>query len=74
MRGTKADIVFLDEIGPMELKSDDFKHLVDDLVRSDKHLVAVVHNRLAACYDCIEITIANRNKVPGDIASKYCNP
>lgn len=74
LRGTKADVVFVDEIGPMELKSRDFKYTADELVRIDKHLVAVVHNRLAASFNCIEITAANRDTIPGEIASRYRAP
>ncbi len=74
LRGTNAGVVFIDEIGPMELKSRGFKSAVDEIVRGDKHLVAVVHNRLAASFNCIEITAGNRDTIPGEIASKYSSP
>ncbi len=68
LRNTKADVIFMDELGPMELKSRDFRDVVDELVRGDKCLVVVVHGQLAAGYKCIEITAANRDALPGEIA------
>jgi nucleoside-triphosphatase len=73
LRSTEPDVMFVDELGPMELKSRDFQGAVDELVRGGKHLVVVVHGRLAAGYSCIEITAANRDALPGEIALKLCS-
>lgn len=45
-----ADLVVIDEIGPMELLSGRFKMTVDRVVRSDKPLLAVVHRRMVDDY------------------------
>ncbi len=70
LRSTEADVIFVDELGPMELKSQDFQGAVDELVRGGKQHVVVVHGRLAASYNCIEITAANRDTLPGEIARR----
>jgi nucleoside-triphosphatase len=72
LRDIKTDVIFIDEFGPMELKSRDFQAVVDDLVHSNKNIVIVVHNRLAAGYKCIEITAGNRDELPAKIAANFC--
>jgi nucleoside-triphosphatase len=39
----KSDVVAIDEIGPMELFSDDFKKAVTKAIESDKLVVGVIH-------------------------------
>lgn len=45
-----ADLIIIDEIGAMELKSRKFEEVVEKALRSDKHLLAVVHRRLTKRY------------------------
>ena len=43
----QADLVVIDEVGPMEMKSSAFQDCVRDAFLSDKNLIAVVHRTLA---------------------------
>ncbi|MFQ5914064.1 MAG: NTPase [Nitrospinota bacterium] len=45
-----ADYIFLDEIGKMELFSRKFKETSDEVLNSNKLVVAVVHRNLASRY------------------------
>jgi nucleoside-triphosphatase len=49
-RMTKAlissDVVICDEIGPMELKSNEFTYAARNLLKTDKRVIAVVHQKL----------------------------
>lgn len=69
----EADVIVCDELGPMEFKSKEFVDCVNEMLDSNKKIVAVVHKRLKhpAIDRCkekasfmIELTIQNRNKVP----------
>ncbi|GAB6135028.1 NTPase [Thermococcus prieurii] len=42
----EADLVVIDEIGPMEYKSDEFVKAIGEVLNSDKPLLAVVHRRM----------------------------
>jgi len=42
----KNKIIVIDEIGPMELYSDNFKKLVDLVLKEDLNLIATVHRKL----------------------------
>jgi len=42
----KADILAIDEIGPMELSIPKLKGLIDKILRSNYNLIAVVHRRI----------------------------
>jgi nucleoside-triphosphatase len=41
----KADIVVVDEVGPMELYSERFRQAVEELLSSSKHAILTVHYR-----------------------------
>lgn len=41
----KADLIAIDEIGPMELQSENFKEAVKKAVRSRKPVISTVHSR-----------------------------
>ena len=45
-----ADYVFLDEIGKMELYSKKFKNISDEILESDKNVIAVAHRNLVNRY------------------------
>ncbi|MCL7394286.1 MAG: NTPase [Thaumarchaeota archaeon] len=38
-----ADVVVVDEVGPMELYSEKFRHAVEELLTSSKHAIITVH-------------------------------
>jgi len=42
----EADLVVIDEIGPMEYKSDEFVKAVGEVLSSEKPLLAVVHRKM----------------------------
>ena len=75
----KADVVIVDEVGPMELFSLEFKRTVERLLESGKTLVGVVHYRAddllirklkATQYvRVIEVTPENREHIHEDIIS-----
>ncbi len=69
-----AEVVVVDEVGPMELYSEKFREAVDQLLSSLKHAILTVHYRsrdpLAlkvkriAGENLITLTFENRDKVP----------
>ena len=42
----EADLIVIDEIGPMEYKSDEFVKVVGEVLKSEKPLLAVVHRKM----------------------------
>lgn len=75
-----ADLVVVDEIGPMELFSQKFRDVVEKLLRSGKHAVLTVHYksrdslamkvRRLAGDNLITLNEVNRNEVPKIIVGK----
>ncbi|EEB74311.1 NTPase [Thermococcus sp. AM4] len=67
----EADLVVIDEIGPMEYKSDEFVKAVGEVLNSDKHLLAVVHRRMADKFRPLGrlhvLSVENRNREFGII-------
>lgn len=64
----QADLVVIDEVGPMEMKSPAFQNCVIDAFLSDKNLIAVVHRTLALKFSSeyksarvFEITLDSRD-------------
>lgn len=74
----KADVVIVDEVGPMELFSQKFREAVEKLLSSGKNAVVTVHYRSrdplvtrvkeVAGKNLILITYENRNHVPALVA------
>ena len=74
---TQADVVIIDELGPMELHSTPFILEVETALASPKPLVATIHkhatHRLVAAiksnpaYRIIEVTADNREEIPDRI-------
>ncbi|MCI0504181.1 DUF2478 domain-containing protein [Candidatus Micrarchaeota archaeon] len=62
-----CDVFIIDEIGPMELKSERFAELLDDILDSDTPLIASLHEDLASRYaikgDVILLAENNREAV-----------
>lgn len=46
----KADIVVIDEIGKMEMKSKAFREFIDKVLNSEKNVIAVVHRNFVSLY------------------------
>jgi len=77
---TDADIIVVDEIGPMELFSPEFKRAVDQAMRSSKPLVGTIHfrardpliNAIKAREDAeiLEVTYENREDLHNVIIDK----
>jgi nucleoside-triphosphatase len=61
------DVVIIDEIGAMELKSAKFASMLDDLLESETHLIATLHRDLVDKYatdgEVLEIDEENRSQV-----------
>ncbi len=71
----KADLTVIDELGAMEFKSRAFKQKVDDLMHSDKDLLAVLHRRWVSEYrkygKVIEVTSDNHEKVLAELEKLF---
>ena len=78
-----ADVVIIDEIGPMENYSRRFRSAVLEALSSPKPVLATIHVRarrhpfgrqVLSRSDCevIEVTFSNRNSLPSRIAEKLC--
>jgi len=66
-----SDIIVIDEIGPMELKSKRFIEAVERAIASEKPMLVCVHRasqhelvrRVKREFDILEVTIANRDEI-----------
>ncbi len=76
----EADVVLIDEIGPMELFSEAFKDAVQRAVDSSKPVLGTIHYRVQhplvqqiksrGDADVVEVTLENRLQLPTSIANK----
>ena len=76
----EADVIVVDEVGPMELLSAKFRDAVEKLLRSGKHAVLTVHYRSrdplvlavkrSAGENLIVLTPENRDEVPRKIVER----
>ena len=74
----KADVIGIDEVGPMELKIPVFNVLLKHILELDKPLILVVHYRLSDPYilsrlasaNRIEVTIENRERLNRELPFK----
>lgn len=74
-----ADVVIIDEIGPMELKSRGFIVAVESALGSQKGVIGTIHrmsthplvNAIRSNPDChiLEVSLHNRDKIPSDVAA-----
>ncbi len=70
----RANLIVIDEIGPMELYSKEFKGAVLEALNSDKIVLGTIHYRARTAFidsikkrediNLIEVTYSNRNKLP----------
>lgn len=78
---SSAEVVVVDEVGPMELYSEKFREAVDKLLSSPKHAILTVHYRSrdplvlkvkrAAGEKLINLTLENRENVPRLIVEEF---
>ena len=76
----EADVVIVDEIGPMELQSKSFILAVEKALGSSKHLVGTIHKRAShplvtaiksnPAHNVIEVTSENRERIPKSIVDE----
>jgi len=76
----QADVIVIDEIGPMELFSQPFKNAVIEAIRSNKPILGTIHYRVKGQFiesirrrsdvEVIEVTFGNRNGLPRVITEK----
>ena len=77
----KADVIIIDELGPMELHSAPFIAAVETALRSPKHLIATIHKRAShrlvteiksnPNYQIIEVMVNNREQMPSKILEQF---
>ncbi len=73
-----SNIVVIDEIGPMELKSKRFIEAVERAIASEKPMLVSVHRasqhelvrRVKREFDILEVTIANRDEIATMVMDK----
>ncbi len=75
-----AEVIVIDEIGPMELTSPDFRKAADACFSSLKPVLAIVHQQMKdpliekvrelQSKQMIEVTLQNREKLAENIASE----
>ncbi|WP_297495393.1 NTPase [Thermococcus sp.] len=67
----EADLIVIDEIGPMEYKSDEFIKAVGEVLKSEKPLLAVVHRKMTEKFRPLGrlhvLSFENRNREFGII-------
>ena len=70
----ECDVVCIDEIGRMELFSERFKKALDEVLASDKPVVATLHRAMVSRYghlgEVVWVTPENRNHLPHRIVQK----
>ncbi len=76
----QADVIIVDELGPMELNSMPFILAVEMALASTNHFVGTIHKRAShhlvaairsnPSYQILEVTQQNRNEIPTTIAQK----
>ena len=70
----EADVIVIDELGPMELNSDVFITTVQDALVAPKHLLGTIHKRAShslvieiksnPTFQIVEVTPDNRDRIP----------
>ncbi|MFH7835947.1 MAG: nucleoside-triphosphatase, partial [Candidatus Aenigmatarchaeota archaeon] len=69
-----ADILAIDEIGPMELSINSIKELINKMLNSDKPLIAVLHRKQKAPSGKVYVvTLSNRNYIKYEILNYILN-
>ena len=74
-----ADIIAIDEVGPMELKVPQLRHKIEKVLSTNKHILAVIHRSIANSYTLrygaklYWVTEANRDKLHFEIINLFRN-
>ena len=76
----QADIIAIDEIGPMELTSTSFRESVTKAINSEKIVLATIHHGAGGSFtgaikqkkdvEIIEVTLRNREELPQVVTEK----
>jgi nucleoside-triphosphatase len=76
----EADVILVDELGPMELNSMPFIHAVEMALATPKHFVGTIHKRAShylvaeiksnPAYQILEVTRNNRDELPKAITER----
>jgi len=73
-----SELIVIDEVGPMELVSPEFRRAVQKCIESGKPILAVVHERLeddllnelrTKATDTFTLSVENRNEVTEELAA-----
>ena len=74
----EADVIVVDELGPMELHSDAFVQTIETALASVKNVIGTIHKRAShplvlsiksnSAYQVLEVTVENRDNLPKTIA------
>ena len=75
----ECDLIVIDEIGPMELKSEAFVSAVKIVLESDKPVLAVLHRssshqlaqRMRKEFEVLIVNEENRDELPEKIANRF---
>jgi len=77
---SEADVIVIDELGPMELNSKAFIKAVQDAIVAPKHLLGTIHKRASHAlvieiksnptFQIVEVTSDNRDSIPTFVAEK----
>lgn len=79
MTALERDLVVIDEIGPMELKSPEFISAVEKVLESDRSVLAVLHRssrhplaqRVREEFEVLTVDEGNRDGLPGKIVEMF---
>lgn len=77
---SESDVIVVDELGPMELKSDPFVQEVRTALATPKHFIGTIHKYASHSfivgiksnpnYEILEVTLENRNEIPRSVVEK----
>lgn len=74
-----SELIVIDEIAPMELKSPEFIRAVEEALGSDKNMLVVLHQksahtlaeRMRRAFEVYTVTYENRESLVSEIVEKY---
>ncbi|WP_445475407.1 NTPase [Methanococcoides methylutens] len=74
-----CDLVVIDEVGPMELKSENFIRAVENILDSNRPILAVLHRsskhplaqRIREEFEVLTVDEVNRDDLPDRIAARF---
>jgi nucleoside-triphosphatase len=76
---TSSELIVIDEVGPMELVSPEFRRALDACIESGKPMLAVIHERLdddllnkirAMAEQSLVVTVDNRNELAEELTAE----